>query len=668
MRRVNHGYYVSYLLTVAVFVAGAFTLSHSFWGLNHLTFLPVWFVISSGGFLVTMFITSLLIGNAPKTDEAIKNVSSFLWDSQHWHILLVVILLSGVFYVFSLKTFFLGDGYTLLSVFGQGGAYLHKWTVPLSSYLVRGVQGLIGEYTFESAKTSFQLLSILSGFICTYNLICIAGLLTTEPAKRFIGIATFVCSGSLLLFLGYVEFYPFVWAIVTTFFHFAIRSLKGQLGLIWAFAAFLVALAVHVQAAMLLGGAIALLPIRTISGKKFALTPRVMAIAALLLVALGVVISFMKDYLGVKNYVLAITAQELDSINYTVLSWLHLSDIVNQLLIVFPGFLILLFLGNAKFKSDSVTVFLFSSAIGGFLWLFFIDPGLGMARDWDLFSVAVLPVGLLLFYRICDKDVKISNSQSLSYIVLCLAITVSFLAVNLIPSSSENRFHDLLRRYESKDYTGWSMLSYYYYNLGENEKSMAIAKEMATYFPIRGRIIDAQNELDRKNPNKAIEIGLALLQQEPNNREILHLLAKAYKLNNNFEFSEKYYIETLKVHRHSRIANELGQLYLEHGQYDKAIDVFRGIHKVDPSLTNVLEGLGLAYFRKGEYGATLSIADSLFMRDGKSPGAHLLKMVVAIASGSTDEAKLHFNEYLRNGKGRSDYQSIRDYYGYLNNP
>jgi Tfp pilus assembly protein PilF len=665
MRISAFAFSISFGITAAVFMAGAVGLGNDFWGINHLTYLPSVNVYVLVGIFIAGFVGALAIGRFSGVSIVSQKVSDFIWEESIWKKVSLVLILSSLFYALRLEIFFLGDGYTLLSVFSQGEAYLHKWTVPISTYLIRAIQKLYGVYTYDTAKTTFQLLSIICGAITIFNFIGIIGLLTSDHYKRLLGLTTFIFSGTLLLFVGYVEFYPLVWAAISTFLRLAFKYLNNQSSIIWVYLTFAVAVGIHLQSLIFLGGLVVLTIPVILKDESLSIRPRAVIFTGLLLIVGIFIILSITDFLSKGEIVLPMIADESDPANYAVLGATHFVDIVNQIILIFPGILMLLSLGKFKFGSARVSSFLIANLIGGVLWLIFINPGLGMGRDWDLFSISVLPIGLASFYAVCDESVQVSERQSVSYSSFCFVIAVSFLSVNLISNAAEGRFLELLRRYGAKDYTGWSMLSYYYYNLNQYDSSEAIAGEMAQYFPARGRVIDAQNALKRNDTRRAIDIGLDLLREEPKNREVLHLLAMAYNLSNNFELSEKYYIETLKVHRHSRIANELGQLYLKRGQFDKAIDVFKDIHKADPSLTNVMEGLGLAYFKKGNNEAALAVADSLFMKDGNSPGGHLLKMVVAVELEIKDSALVHYREFLRYGRGRSDYENIKEYYSYL---
>ncbi len=666
MGKIDLRFIFSFIFTLGLFLTAAFIPTGDLWGFNHLQYLPPKFLYLTAVVGLISFIAIIFEKRLEFFDFIVDRICAFIWSPRIWHRAVLIAGIIILFYSLRLKIFFLGDGYSLLSVFGQGELYLHKWTVPLSSYWIRWIQEFLGGYTRETSQTAFQILSIVSGAIVVNNLIAIVELLSTDNRKRVIGIATFIFSGSILLFFGYVEFYPIVWAATTAFFYSSLKYLKTDKGLMWVALSFALATAIHLQVVMYVGGLGVILFHKLLQRKIVIFDYRFKVVVIVFALAIAPMLIFAaQHFVSDAAIVLPVLSNDNQSIDYSIFSWLHLSDIINQLFLIFPGILMLAFITRIQFKSDSISWYLILCALGGALWLFLIDPGLGMARDWDLFSISVLPLGLFVFHATVNNDKCLSAARVFCYLILSLIITASFIMVNFVLSASEDRFLDLVRRYKARDYAGWSALSYYYYNKKDFEKSKLIADEMIQYLPVRGKVIQAQIALDMNQPERALSIGLDLFKSEKNNSDVLHLLAKAYKQLKEYELSEKYYLDLLKMKRHSRIANELGQLYLETSELDKAIEIFKEIRKSDPTLTNVTEGLGLAYFRKGENESALAIADSLFMDDRNSPGGHLIKMVVAISRGAMDSAKSHFMQYLKYGKNRTDFENIKQYYSYL---
>jgi len=97
-----------------------------------------------------------------------------------------------------------------------------------------------------------------------------------------------------------------------------------------------------------------------------------------------------------------ITSSNQTESGYSIFSYDHLIDIINQSLLLSPLLLvyIVFFKAKALFTNDKIeTLFLAISSIGGLIFLLFVDPKLGMARDWDLFALTLYPVTLFVILK-----------------------------------------------------------------------------------------------------------------------------------------------------------------------------------------------------------------------------------------------------------------------------
>jgi len=100
---------------------------------------------------------------------------------------------------------------------------------------------------------------------------------------------------------------------------------------------------------------------------------------------------------------------------YTLFSPVHLGEIANVILLASPLALLLvacLLFGYRKAMSwknnESVLLTVAMISCGGFLFL--MNPGLGMSRDWDLFTVFTIPV-LVFAASLCSGQVSSENER-----------------------------------------------------------------------------------------------------------------------------------------------------------------------------------------------------------------------------------------------------------------
>ena len=136
-----------------------------------------------------------------------------------------------LFWMLRGSTHFLGDGYEWLGNFSKSDAYIHKWAEPLSPLIVRLLQTLQGGYTHATALAAFQILSVVSGGVVVYNTVRLSGMLSDSASKRLTILSTLLFSGASLLYFGYVEFYPMLWAAAFVFFNFCHQGFDHRQGL-----------------------------------------------------------------------------------------------------------------------------------------------------------------------------------------------------------------------------------------------------------------------------------------------------------------------------------------------------------------------------------------------------------------------------------------------------
>ncbi len=97
--------------------------------------------------------------------------------------------------------------------------------------------------------------------------------------------------------------------------------------------------------------------------------------------------------------------------HYTMFSWLHLRDLLNQQALVAPVVLPALLLGwlgtlqrstglDQRQRTQSIGRFLCWAAGAHLLLVCLWNPDFGGQRDWDLFSLAAIPTTLLLIWQV----------------------------------------------------------------------------------------------------------------------------------------------------------------------------------------------------------------------------------------------------------------------------
>jgi tetratricopeptide (TPR) repeat protein len=225
--------------------------------------------------------------------------------------------------------------------------------------------------------------------------------------------------GSVQLFFGYVESYSILQVAILAYILFSARYLLRRASIFPALAAFVVSIGLHVTSLVFLPSLIYLLlrKERGRSGKKGSAAKRKMnplligglTLAACLIIFWVYTVATGLQKTGKGTFILPLIATE--SYSFGMLSLAHISEFVNQLLLLSPlGISLIIFFLFFKIKNrdfrDSLTNFLILATFFALVYLFAFNFTLGSA-DWDLMSMPAPFIGLLgilLFLRWAERS------------------------------------------------------------------------------------------------------------------------------------------------------------------------------------------------------------------------------------------------------------------------
>lgn len=652
------------LAILALFGVASFLPLESMWGINHLAFLPTgWSYLY---LLVVALVLYVMFGRLPedRLERAVERVDGWLWGGRIGPRLLLTAMFTLLFYLFRVETHLLGDGYTWLAVFGQGEAYIHKLTEPGSIYFLRWLQCFLGGYTRETALAAFQIMSIVSGAVSIWCFISIAGKLTNDAGLRLLALSTLVFSGASLLHFGYVEFYPITWAFVAILLDLSLGCLCGTRPSWPVPVAFVLGVLMHLQVLFFLPGVAWLLVCRF-------KTPRLKRLArGLFVIAAGVgVVSMVRLYyteITFETLILPLFEGRPPASNYTVLSLPHITDLVNLLLLVFPGLPVLVtiwFFNRKKSFGDPTAQFLGWLSIGSISFVVIFGAAITMGRDWDIMSLSLLAPVLLLLYLLTGGNWKPPIRLLTVYTLVVGVMAVSFLAVGTRTEPTEERFHTLLNHCNRN---GWVIYANHFLLKGDTARFNQHMREMNRLFPEYADLARTYRCLERGDYRQAYRLANALVSANPYEPDFLQVLGNAYGKRNSFDSAEFYYHRALSLKPyHTGLLNELGQLYMQQQKYTEAVKVLKRARRLSPERTFITESLALAYIYLQQLDTASALADSLFISQPNHPGAHLIKLTIGLRQNDLGTARYHYREFVAHGQGRSDYERMREYYGYL---
>jgi len=155
-------------------------------------------------------------------------------------------------------------------------------------------------------------------------------------------------------------------------------------------------------------------------------------------------------------------------------------------------------------RSDKI----FSSAIifGMCMFLLFLDPKLGFARDWDLFASTGLCAVFITFMMLWRSKSDLSSYRWFLQTALCLTLifTCAFITVNQNRDYSIERFKNILGFYDSRSALGYETLAGHFRRHPRNESDL---DEAITYY-------NKTFELDNKTRHLTFIAGIYLTKYE----------------------------------------------------------------------------------------------------------------------------------------------------------
>ncbi len=537
MTRLGKLVFYACALIVLVHAVASFFPGERLWGVNQLAYVPLvprWIII----------VLALLI-LIPRVNEAFYELLGGLFNLLernlgklnriHKYILLGSASMV-LFWVFRTQTHLLGDGVLRMNEIMSGQKF--SITGPLDFYLHVLVYRILKLDVYQT----YALVSCLAGAFFVFVALCLSHLLGREAKERVFAFMVLVSMGSIELFFGYVESYTLVYAGIAAYLLFSFWFLQGRCGLILPGMSLLFCTGLHLSAIYLLPSLVYLSIVKT-KEKKTLIKNISAAMLVLLLVGMGLFVLGTRNpgKTGLAFYFISLFRSPENP--YSFFSSAHLLDVINEQLLLSPLLIVFFFLiAFSRMKidfKDRVVGFLTIMTISSVVFASLIDPKLGYARDWDLFSSTGLGYTLLGIYLIFGHfrhtKKKESNYALLALIFTALFSTLPWLYVNAQENKAVERFRNLLSVDVERSGYGHEILAYYYRD--------------------RGWVKDEMEQWEK----------------------------------------------AFSVIPNERYLGNLGIIYLRSGRYQEAANIFKKVIEMNPNSTEGYCNLGVAFRRMGEY-------------------------------------------------------------------
>lgn len=562
------------------FSCGLLLLSHFFfsffpasrlWGINHLAYFPLWvrlFFTLTGLLILLPWINS-------KTHKLLNRFLSLLQKILSKKEVLGYAFFSTIFMFFfwllRSRTHFLGDGYAVISHL-ESEQYLRTGFEPLEIFSHLYIYKFLKLFFSPTAEFVYAGLSVLAGGVFVFVLFFLTKALSEDKLDRLLIFSMFIFSGATELFLGYAENYTLLYVSIFAYLYFSLRYLQGKAKLFLPVFFSLLSIGFHLSSVSLLPSLAFLFILKNKEeGGIFGIKKAVPLIFILTSVA-GILIYYVWSINPVllEIFVPVFKGQPYAA-SYTLFSFPHLLDILNQhLLLSSAGIILLLVMiltykGIIEFK-DPIISFLVIVSITQFAYHFLVDPKFGAPRDWDLFSSVALGYTLLGVYLFI-KFVQSKRYPALIIIFVAFLTALPWFLLNANSEKGINRFKDILDLDLKRSWSGRYTLADYYHkqkNFVEYKETMA---QLNKAFPEDSLLRRAETYKELGELDKAIG-----------------LLKKAIEINPSFYWAY----------------NDLGVIYLKQGKTDQALDEFEKVIRLNPHSFIFHVNMGRALLAKGE--------------------------------------------------------------------
>ncbi|GEM_PF-2658061 len=658
------------------------------WGVHCLAFFPAWASAGATALALVLLLPAVSgIWNSGTQEKPPSFLPDFL-SSRFPNLRYALIgLLSLIpLYLLRVRVQTLGDG--PLWVRELTGPVGRLASEPLTIYLVRLLYGAMQGAGWEDALRVYRALSWACGALYVFFALLTADAVGRDRRERAILRLSLLTVGTVELFCGYAEHYAPLTVGVLAFLYAAWRYLDGQGSLMGPALVWGGAFALHFSAAALFPSLIFLYFIewrRSLARAGFwwkAAAPPALVLFALLFV--GWRLDLDPRSFGTAPHVVPLWGTDPFLRPHALLSGVHLTDVLNEHLLVAPMGLVLigaalltvrdriarnphfLLLGSAAFFYVALTVF--------------FNPELGAFRDWDALSPVAVPVALLSGYLL-TRCAEPGTQRRLAWVTGVVAFfhLVPWLYVNADAERALARFSATLRdgaRLSAHARgTGWDELRGACERMGRKEEALRAARASLEASPRHPRYLsNVVRLMGETGGREALEPLLReVVARDPGFARARAHLATLYHEQGRFAESEREYRAALSADSgdasvHAGLGmllyaagrmeegaaafeeaarldagdpvplSKLGIFYMNRGQIDRGMEAFRRAVALRPDYAEARANLGIALYQKGRLDESEAELRGALRTDPNSGPAKNTLAMIHKDRGRLDEA------------------------------
>lgn len=429
--------YVRSLPETATAIPEAGSAESHWWGMWPITYLPNWIFFCGLG-LIFCVMAALWYRElrGPLKPQRWASQISTVQIRQQWLYLFLVGGFIGAFYLFPIVHTRWGDAYILTKAMAHPDPAIrltHSWQAPLDVFLHSQVwQSGHTAMGWQDAMPVYHLLSPLAGLLYLGAAIAVGReSLRTLGIPQWLSIGLLTSLGVMQLFFGYIENYSFAAAGILIYLWLSLLAFQEKCSLWIASLALAITNALHPSTIVYWPSMLFLYwqstcrhnRLRAAHIFQLLLPPLLVAAATIAMMEWGghgieALLTTDRPGGGDARWLVPFWATTTRWEHYTMLSWPHLRDIINEQLLVapilLPAFCTALalsvwlrrYMGKQTEPAEAVEgqiptvnshyrIFLTIATACHLALTWIWNPDYGGQRDWDLFSLALIPTALL---------------------------------------------------------------------------------------------------------------------------------------------------------------------------------------------------------------------------------------------------------------------------------
>lgn len=657
-RDSEHRILFAYYVVVFLFMIGLTVPEGRVWGFN-------WWAYQHA--LVKILFIALALSIGPLMLRWSRYVTRTNLDTV-WNIsggkayfvfsIIIFVLWTTLFITFPATTHFLGDGYQLLSRLADQVQPVKFWDVG-ASLVNTTIFGLVVGAPEARALTTYQIIAVISGIIMIITVSLAASILFSDILRRCIFLLGIISGGYTLLFFGYVENYALFTVMILIFTILGLLASLKKIHRWWAIIPVVVASALHIFGLTLIPALFFLLFHDKISFSRYNKMTR--KGKSLVFIVGILIVLFIYEYMRQRCFFFKFALLPLIPDQFTIendylFSLKHVIDIFNLIILLVPGFFtflaFLVFEKENGFFKTFPGRFLFILTLSTFVTVYVFNPGIGMPRNWDLFSLLGVPMAVMIYYYFLSASIKMRSACLISSLAIALSLfsLIPRVISQRVPSIAIAHFNNYVHLDKIRNRNARSLLVDYYEGIGDTDAASREKVRSKTTFPESSYTNRGKKALNRGNINQAEKYFNKALEINPIFVDAYANLATCLINRNQLDSA----LQLLKIadglnpYNASTITN-IGTVYLRQERNDEARRIFIEALRIDSTSINAMAGLASVYV-KARDAEQLSFYLTKLNNVPEMSGEYFLQATKAcIEADMSEQAKEAFMFAIRHG-------------------